>query len=223
MQRSQFKANEPLAVVTTRQSDAAGYVYVLATAYRAESGLPIVKIGMTKRTPDERVVELSRGGPVGMTLEGFVTSRDPRALERWAHQHFAASKYAGGGGTEYFAANPADILSWLGTTSPRFELDSARQSAWKEYCESMPHKQQSHITNIPMYLGGACFWADLLFWHPNIWVVGLGFPAGFAGGCLLIRFFLWSLLKRIDMRLAGVRLQLEEMYHLPPGGVRAPP
>ena len=87
--RSQHKANEPLAVVSGRQSDIAGYVYVLATGYHAESGLPIVKIGMTRRTPGERVVELSRGGPLGMTLKGFVTSRDPRALERWAHQHFS--------------------------------------------------------------------------------------------------------------------------------------
>ncbi len=150
------------------EAGAAGYVYVLATSHRSESGLPIVKIGMTRRTPDKRVKELSRGGPTAMKLEGFVTSRDPRALERSAHQKFASSKYAAGGGTEYFSANPAEVLEWLRAASPRFEIDSARQSAWKEYCETIPYKQRSRIMLFPLYSGGVCFWVDLLFWHPNV-------------------------------------------------------
>jgi hypothetical protein len=207
---------------TGRGTDASGYVYVLSTGHRSEAGLPIVKIGMTSRTPDKRVKELSRGGPIGMTLEGFVTSRDPRALERSAHQKFAGFKYVAGGGTEYFAAEPAEVLAWLRTTSSRFELESAKRSAWKEYTESIPFKQRARIMMFPLYLSGICFWVDLLFWHPNLLIVFLGLPVGFIGGHLMVWLFLRSLLKRIGARCAAIRARLEEKYHLPDGGVSVP-
>jgi hypothetical protein len=61
----------------------AGYVYVLLTGYTDKTGVPLVKIGCTSRTPDQRNREISRGGPVGTSVVGAVTTRDMVALELW--------------------------------------------------------------------------------------------------------------------------------------------
>jgi len=218
MRRSQLQSR--LGYPAQAPVDACGYVYVLATAYRAESGVPIVKIGMTKRTPRERVAELSRGGPVGMILEGFVTSRDPRALERWAHQNFLASRFAAGGGTEYFAVNPAEVLTWLREASPRFELDSAKRDAWSEYCVAKPVNQHRQIMRFPLYCGGAGFLINIMFGPSSTWADVLWLPiTGLVSGCLFVWVFLRPLLRRLSARSAALRSQLEEKYHLPLGSL----
>ena len=119
-------------------TEQAGYVYVLLTGYTDKSGVPLVKIGRTSRTPDHRNREISGGGPVGTTVVGAVTTRDMVALERKAHQAFLRVRFIGDGGTEYFAANPDDVLAWLRAETPRFEIESARDSAWHEYVEIPP-------------------------------------------------------------------------------------
>ena len=127
-------AGIPAALASTKggETERPGYVYVLSTAYADKAGLPIVKIGRTSRTPDQRNEELSRGGPTGMKLVGAVTTRDAVTLEKKAHRAFSGARFFGDGGTEYFAVNPDDVLAWLRAEAPRVEIDSSRNAAWYE-------------------------------------------------------------------------------------------
>lgn len=196
-----------------------GYVYVLLTSYADSAGFPLVKIGCTSRTPDQRNRELSRGGPVGMRLVGAVTTRNMVALERKAHSAFGSSRFLANGGTEYFAVNPDDVLAWLRAEAPRVEIESARNSAWHEYIESRPWKAQSRL----MMFGFGGFM--LLWWTGSIWELtkhnyGMAIAMPFIAAAILGG--VWYVLKRvllpnIEAELNSVRAALEEKYHLPPG------
>ena len=198
-------------------SDQAGYVYVLLTGYTDTAGTPLVKIGCTARTPDHRNREISRGGPVGTTVVGAVTTRDMVALERKAHRAFHRVRFIGNGGTEYFAVNPDEVLTWLRAETPRFEVDSARDRAWREYVESRPWKARANV-------GLAGFSTFMIIWFiGSFWVVG----AGMAWMVLLMPFIAgivavggWyylkqTLLKNVETELKAVRVDLEEKHNLP--------
>jgi hypothetical protein len=195
----------------------AGYVYVLLTGYTDKAGLPLVKIGCTSRTPDHRNREISRGGPVGTTVVGAVTTRDMIALERKAHQAFSRARFIGDGGTEYFATNPDEVLTWLRAETPRFEIQSARDNAWHEYVESPPWKAKSGVwltgfsTFMVLWWGGS-FWlmAEHLLWM----VLIMPFIAG-AVAVSLWFFLKHVLLHDIESKLKDVRSNLEEKYNLP--------
>ena len=196
-----------------------GYVYVLSTAYADKAGLPIVKIGRTSRTPDQRNEELSRGGPIGMKLVGAVTTRDAVTLEMKAHRAFSGARFFGDGGTEYFAVNPNDVLTWLRAEAPRVEINSSRNAAWYEYVESRPWKAQSGLTMFG-FAGFLISWLLGSLWETvnNNWpmVVAMPFLAGGIFGCIsysLRKVFL----PNIEKELSSVRTALEEKYHLPPG------
>jgi hypothetical protein len=203
----------------------AGYVYVLLTGYTDRAGIPLVKIGCTSRTPDHRNREISRGGPVGTKLIGAVTTRDMVALERKAHQAFSRVRFIGDGGTEYFAANPDEVLAWLRTETPGFEIESARNSAWHEYVESPPWKAKSgvwltgFIIFIVSWLGGS-FW--LLSKHLPWMLLLMPLVSG------AVAVGVWCCLKRVLLNnveedLKATRSTLEEKYNLPPDLLLAGP
>lgn len=196
----------------------AGYVYVLLTAYTDKTGVPLVKIGCTSRTPDHRNREISRGGPVGTTVVGAVTTRDMVALERKAHQAFLRVRFIGDGGTEYFAANPDEVLAWLHAETPRFEIESAHDSAWHEYVESAPWKAKSgvwltgFITFMVLWCGGS-FWllGKHLLWMLLVMALIAGAVAAGVWCCLK-----HVLLSNVEAELKAMRITLEEKYNLPP-------
>ncbi|MBV8104520.1 MAG: GIY-YIG nuclease family protein [Hyphomicrobiales bacterium] len=196
----------------------AGYVYVLLTGYTDKTGVPLVKIGCTSRTPDHRNREISRGGPVGTTVVGAVTTRNMVALERKAHQAFLRVRFIGDGGTEYFVANPDEVLAWLRAETPRFEIESARNSAWREYVESPPWKAKSGVwltgfTTFMVFWGGGSFW--LLGQHVLWMLLVMPVIAGVVG--LGVWFCLKSLfLYNVEAELKAMRSTLEEKYNLPP-------
>ena len=66
-----------------------GYVYVLSNA-----SMPgLLKIGMTHRTPQERLRELNAStGVLPFTLEAFVTSTDVRFAEKEIHRRLAGRR-----------------------------------------------------------------------------------------------------------------------------------
>lgn len=198
-------------------TDQAGYVYVLLTGYTTTAGTPLVKIGCTARTPDHRNREISRGGPVGTTVVGAVTTRDMVALECKVHRAFQHARFIGNGATEYFAANPDEVLTWLRAETPRFEIDSARNSAWREYVDSRPWRTRANV-------GITGFSTFMIIWFVgSFWVLG----AGMAWMVLVMPFIagaasigLWQCLKgmflqNVDSELRAVRVKLEEKYHLP--------
>jgi hypothetical protein len=198
-----------------------GYIYVLVTAYTHKDGLPIVKIGSTTRTPEQRAQELSRGGPAGMKLFGAVTTRDAVALERRVHQAFSGARFIGGGGTEYFTVNPDDVLSWLRAEAPRFEIDTARNDAWREYVESRPWKAKSRVEMFG-FSGFIVSWCLGSFWaigqHNWPMVIAMPFITGgiFAFAAYMLKeAFLPDNIKALET----VRTALEEKYHLPPGSL----
>lgn len=198
-------------------TERSGYVYVLATAFTNKADLPIIKIGRTSRTPSERNNELSRGGPVGMKLVGAVTTRDAIALEQKAHRAFTSARFIGDGGTEYFTANPDEVLAWLRAEAPRFEIDSARNSAWHEYVESPPWKARANASfsgfstfMIVWFVGSFLILGAGLMWM----LLVMPFIAG------AIAFWVWhsrmqALPKNIDSELKSIQRRLEEKYNLP--------
>lgn len=195
----------------------AGYVYVLLTGHTDKAGVPLVKIGCTSRTPDHRNREISRGGPVGTTIVGAVTTRDMVALERKAHQAFLRLRFIGGGGTEYFTANPDEVLAWLRAETPRFEIESARDNAWQEYVESPPWKAKSSVglTGFSIFM--------VLWWGGSFWLLAEHLPwmllvMPLIAGAVAIG--VWCCLKRVflcdvESKLKTIRSTLEEKYNLP--------
>ena len=194
-----------------------GYVYVLLTGYTDRTGEPLVKIGRTSRTPDHRNREISRGGPVGTRIVGAVTTRDTVGLERKVHQAFSRVRFAAGGGTEYFAVNPDEVLAWLRTETPRYEIESARDSAWQEYVESPPWKASSavaltgHVIFLILWFGGS-FW--LIRKHLP-WLLLIMPIIGGVATMGIWRYLKQMLLHNVDEELRATRCALEEKYHLP--------
>jgi hypothetical protein len=199
-----------------------GYIYVLATAYQDSNGQQIIKIGRTSRSPATRVKELSRGGPTGMVLVGAVPCRDMVELEQRAHQHFHHSRFRSDGGTEYFTARPLDVLDWLRTETPRFNLASARADAWAEYTKSKPFIIQGRLTLLLATVLVLSPLAGLLIRPFHFWSILVGPVVCF----LLARTIgpkIQSLryLQKLHADLQKVQRELEAKYHLPIGGVKS--
>ena len=105
---------------------------------------------MTTRSSEQRVRELSRGGLVGMTLESFVTAAHPLKLKKAAHAKFRHARFHHGGEPEYLTAPAAEVLAWLRSVAPCYDLNSARQRAWSDYCESQPYKEHVTLSLMPI-------------------------------------------------------------------------
>jgi T5orf172 domain len=198
-----------------------GYVYVLATAYQDGGGQKIIKIGRTNRSPETRVRELSRGGPTGMLLIGAVPCRDMVELEKRTHQHFHLARFRSGGGTEYFTASADDVLNWLRTETPRFDLESARKDAWAEYTESKPFKTQGSFTLLAVTIFSLSPALGFFIQPFHFWTLLVGPFLCFAilklAGSRIRRL---SYMKKLEAELQSVQRNLELKYHLPVGGVR---
>jgi hypothetical protein len=205
-----------------------GYIYVLATAYQDRGGQQIIKIGRTSRSPAARVKELSRGGPTGMVLVGAVTCRDAVELEKRAHRHFHQSRFRSDGGTEYFTARPNDVLDWLRTETPRFDLESARKDAWAEYIGTKPFKIQGRLIllfTIPGVLSPLAGLAGLLIKPFPVWSIFVGIVVGPVIYCALALMLAPTIrrlgyMQRLNADLELAQRELEAKYHLPTGGVR---
>jgi hypothetical protein len=197
----------------------AGYVYVLLTKYTNSAGVPLVKIGRTSRAPNHRNREVSRGGPIGTTVVGAVTTRDMVALERKAHQALLHVRFIRDGGTAYFAADPNEVLTWLRGETPRFEIASARDSAWHEYVESPPWKKKSvvHLTGFITFM---VLWAGGSVWLSGEHLLWMLLVMPFIAGALA--FGVWYCLKHLlldnlEAKLNAIRSGLEGKYNLPAG------
>jgi hypothetical protein len=202
-----------------------GYIYVLATAYQDHGGQQIIKIGRTSRSPAARVKELSRGGPTGMVLVGAVSCRDTVELEKRVHQHFHQSRFRSDGGTEYFTARPDDVLNWLRTETPLFDLESARKDAWAEYTNSKPFIIQTRLRLLFTLPGVLSSFAGFLIQPVQVWSIVIGMfvgPVLYLALALLVAPIIQQLgyIKRLHADLQLVKRELETKYHLPTGGVR---
>jgi hypothetical protein len=198
-----------------------GYVYVLATVYQDGGAQQIIKIGRTSRSPKTRLRELSRGGPAGMVLVGAVPSRDMVELEKRTHQHFHHARFQSDGGTEYFTASADDVLSWLRTETPRFDLESTRKDAWAEYIESKSFKIQGRLTMLFIIPGILSPFAGLFIQPFHFWTILAG-PMAYAALAVPVgrQIQRLSYMQRLQADLQSVQRELEVKYHLPVGGVR---
>ena len=203
-----------------------GYIYVLATAYQDHGGQQIIKIGRTSRSPAARVKELSRGGPTGMVLVGAVSCRDTVELEKRVHQNFHQSRFRSDGGTEYFTARPDDVLNWLRTETPLFDLESARKDAWAEYIESKPFKIRERLILLLIIPGFLSLFAGVLIRPVQAWSIVMGMFVGpilyiALAGLVAVTIQRLGYMKRLDADLQLLKRELEIKYHLPTGGVRS--
>ena len=196
-----------------------GYVYVLDTAHRTAGGAPVCKIGMTTRHPVMRAAELSRGGPVGMRLLGFVAAADARGVERAAHGHFALQRLKLGGGSEYFAVAGGEALKWMREENPRYELEANKLAAVEEYEASGSYLSRQSIRTLPLSGAGVSF-VIFLFWHPQIWLVWGGWVVGLIAAMVLARL-LAPVARRLEAEMAERRRELEAKHHLPVGSLSA--
>ena len=198
-----------------------GYIYVLATAYQNGEGQQIIKIGRTSRSPASRVKELSRGGPSGMTLVGSVPCRDTVELEKRAHQHFHHARFRSDGGTEYFTALADDVLSWLRTETPRFDLESARKDAWVEYTKSRPFIIQSRLSMLIIIPGILSPLAGFLIQPLHFWSILIG-PVVFVALMLMVLPTIQRLsyMRKLREDLQLVQRELESKYHIPIGSIK---
>jgi hypothetical protein len=189
-------------------------------------GVPLVKIGRISRTPNHRNREISRGGPVGTTVVGAVTTREMVALERKAHQAFLRVRFVGDGGTEYFAVNLDEVLAWLRTETPRFEIESARNSAWYEYVESPPWRANSRVFATG-FITFMVLWMSVIFWLPSQHLISTTLVMIIINAVVMpiiagvVAYGVWFCLKHVllynvEAELKAIRSTLEEKYNLPP-------
>lgn len=199
-----------------------GHVYVL-TAGQTTDGVPIIKIGLTTRTPKTRARELSRGSPVAYDLAGSVATRDPKGLERKAHMRFASHRFNGGGGTEYFSVAPGEALDWLRREAAAHDAESLKSDAWKEYIDSQTWKRASRYDAAGILSGGVFFW----WWLFHVastdanypwWAVVLAPLAAMVSGMWV---FGWIKAKRFGAQLNSERERIEGKYYLRPGSLVA--
>jgi hypothetical protein len=156
-----------------------------------------------------------------MVLVGAVPCRDAVEFERKVHIKFAHTRILGDGGTEYFKANADEVLDWMRSETPRFEIESARKDAWAEYIESRPFKIKSRLELSFFFLWAVSPIAAIIIYPSNPWViliapVTLGLLAIVANPVIRELSYIKRLIKDLEL----VRSELETKYHLPPGGVR---
>src|SRR5262245_34698393 len=87
-----------------------GHVYVLKANVTID-GQPIVKIGMTTRSVEDRLRQLRTGSPIQFEIAYSIETEDARDLERTLHRRFALRRVRRGGGTEYFAVPADEVVS----------------------------------------------------------------------------------------------------------------
>lgn len=86
------------------ESERAGFVYVLQVK---DIALPVCKIGMTRRQPEQRLAEINRGstGDFLWELHSAIRVSDCALLESRAHRDLAALRQRG---REFFGLSPSD-------------------------------------------------------------------------------------------------------------------
>jgi T5orf172 domain len=86
-----------------------GYVYVLEPNLTIGEQR-IVKIGYTTRSVAQRVRQLQTSSPVAFSVAYSIHVENAKALERQLHNQFSHCRIRAGGGTEYFAAHPNEVI-----------------------------------------------------------------------------------------------------------------
>lgn len=102
-----------------------GHVYVLNPNLTID-GQSIVKIGMTTRSVESRVRELSTGSPIRFDIAYSIEADDARGLEQTLHRRFASLRVRAGGGTEYFRVSVQEVV--FAIESIATEISSKRAS-----------------------------------------------------------------------------------------------
>jgi T5orf172 domain len=86
-----------------------GYVYIIDPHIEIDS-MPVVKIGMTTRSPHRRLKELQTSLPRKASLIRAVHFPDAKAAERSIHRSLDAYRVQGDGGVEFFFLDPSDAV-----------------------------------------------------------------------------------------------------------------
>ena len=84
-----------------------GYVYILDPGFSID-GVSVVKIGTTKRHPNQRIKELQTGNPNKIQLIGYFEFLDSARAEKAIHNQLSQFRLVHGGGGEFFALSPAE-------------------------------------------------------------------------------------------------------------------
>lgn len=132
-----------------------GYIYVLINP--AMPGL--LKIGLTTKTPEERVKELSSatGVPINFILIYKEFFQNCAAAEKAIHAHLEAQGFRLNKGREFFEAEPSDVVDIIKDIkaiekelvfddADSSELEYSEQQPWEHY-EKLGHNYYSGTDN----------------------------------------------------------------------------
>jgi hypothetical protein len=88
---------------------ASGYVYIIDPHIHIDNR-PVVKIGMTTRSPSKRLKELQTSLPQKASLVSAVRFPDAKTAERHLHQSLDTYRVRDDGGTEFFFLDPSEAV-----------------------------------------------------------------------------------------------------------------
>jgi len=105
-----------------------GWIYVLDPNMTVD-GRPVVKIGYTTRTVEQRARELSTGVPGGMTVAYKLRVDNPRQVEGRIHGMLRSHRVSQGAGREFFALTPEEAISRIEGVALEISRERAKE-AW---------------------------------------------------------------------------------------------
>jgi hypothetical protein len=191
-----------------------GYVYVLRPQMLLD-GEEVVKIGMTTRTVERRVKELSTGSPVPFEIVHTILADDAKELERSLHWKFRDRRIRVGGGTEYFAVAATEVVEAIKDIETEASSEQARKAFQTElsfFKNSIGKPKFERNIGYIMYP----VWAGVIYALFQQWSYLGGFLGFFVGGTANA-YFLSKLSdkrfgKRIDEKSEELRLRYPNAY-----------
>jgi len=201
-----------------------GWIYVL-DPHMTVDGRPVVKIGYTTRTVEQRARELGTGVPGGMTVAYKLRVDNPRQVEGRIHSMLGAYRVSRGAGREFFALTPEEAISRIEGLALEVSRERAREAWMKEFSA---FKVESGINRRE----GAAFLLSALFflacctvlylapkWSFGSWagviIILLGLYLAGRGTASVFRFLENRLVERpFGARLEAKRDELNRKYPL---------
>ena len=184
-----------------------GYVYVLRPNMTL-NGKSIVKIGMTTRSVEKRVRELSTGSPVSFEVAHSIEVENAREFERTLHRRFASHRISNGGGTEYFSLEPEQVISEIENMAARVSAQRARESFASEL---NAFKVEIGLAKLTRRIDSLAWWPNFMLFSTGsvlAWsfLRGWGLLLGFLGVAVLTRYSHRVIHRMLRQRLGNPRL-----------------
>jgi T5orf172 domain len=102
-----------------------GYIYVIDPHLTIRDN-PVVKIGFTTRSPQQRLKELQTSLPHKASLVHTSVFPDAKLAEKWLHRALSVKNVQANGGKEFFFLSPKEAVDIVNALAYQVSVDEAR-------------------------------------------------------------------------------------------------